>query len=253
MSNYLAISKITGLTRDEGFQHDRYPLFNRDLLNLDYRQLLTHLEIYGLKEGRSFDAIVDLNLYLSVNSDVNRAYGGDRSLAFKHLVEYGLNEGRTFSQFFDLNYYKSNNPDLAAAGLSSAKQLLDHFELYGFYQGRAGRSDYAGNNLSTARNITLDYSARFLIHFVGTSDSDDYYRFTLNRTSTIYLNSITSNSDIYGELLDSSGGLLDSGTIPFNDVLELEYTLNPGTYFLHLQPLVGNNNYQFIAFQLFST
>lgn len=222
-------------------------------INLDYRQLLTHLEIYGLKEGRSFNPFVDLNTYLSTNPDLNRAFGGDRSLAFKHLVEYGLNEGRTFSQFFDLNHYKSNNPDLAAAGLSSGKQLLDHFELYGFYQGRAGRSDYAGNSLSSARNITLDYSARFLIDFVGTSDRDDYYRFTLNRTSTIYLNSITSTSDIYGELLDSSGSLLASGTIPFNDVLELKYTLNPGTYFLHLQPLAGNNNYQVIAFESFST
>lgn len=200
-----------------------------------------------------FDEIVDLNLYLSVNSDVNRAYGGDRTKALQHLEVYGINEGRTFSQFFDLNHYKSNNPDLAAAGLSSGKQLLSHFELYGFYQGRAGRSDYAGNSLSTTRHITLDYSTRFLIDFVGTSDRDDYYRFTLNQTSTIYLNAITSNSDIYGELLDSSGGLLDSGTIPFNDVLELEYTLNPGTYFLHLQPLVGNNNYQFIAFQSFNT
>ncbi len=76
--------------------------FNPDLINLDYRQLLTHLEIYGLKEGRLFDEIVDLNLYLSVNSDVNRAYGGDRSLALQHLEVYGINEGRTFSQFLAL-------------------------------------------------------------------------------------------------------------------------------------------------------
>lgn len=183
-------------------------------INLDDRQLLIHLETSGLKEGRLFNPFVHLNIYLSTNPDLNRAFGGDRSLALQHLEVYGINEGRTFSQFFDLNHYKSNNPDLAAAGLSSGKQLLDHFELYGLYQGRAGRSDYAGNTLSTARNITLDYSARFLINFVGTSDSDDYYRFTLNRTSTIYLNGATSNSDMYGELLDSSGGLLDLWNYP---------------------------------------
>lgn len=226
---------------------DAYQKFNPDLAELDLSrsELLTHLQIYGLKEGRLFDSFVDLNLYLSVNSDLNRAFGGDRSLALKHLVEYGLNEGRTFSQFFDLNYYRSNNPDLATAGIGSGKQLLEHFKLNGFYEGSAGRSDYAGNTLSTAHNITIDSNPRYVIDFVGTSERDDYYQFTLNQTTTVNIYGRPFTNDIDGDMIDSIGSVLDSATTigNFN-----KYILAPGTYFFHWQELAGNTNYEFGIF-----
>ncbi|GAB4301025.1 MAG: hypothetical protein Fur0025_41010 [Oscillatoriaceae cyanobacterium] len=60
------------------------------------QQLVTHLQTYGLSEGRRFSPKVDLDFYTSNYPDLAAAFGNNKPQAFEHLQHYGVAEGRLF-------------------------------------------------------------------------------------------------------------------------------------------------------------
>jgi hypothetical protein len=221
-----------------------YKLLNPDLDDLTDRQALEHLQIYGLQEGRLFDDTVNLGIYLNANPDVAQAFGGDRFLTLQHLELRGLNENRTFSQYYDTNFYRANNPDLAAANLSG-RQLFTHFESNGIYfEQRQGRSDLAGNTLATASTIRVDFTPNLILEFVGPTDTNDYYRFTLAQVSTIFVGAERQGNNVTVSLLDNLGNVIQSD-VAGDEIALFTPTLQPGTYFLRFQPTTGRSIYAF--------
>ena len=68
---------------------------NTDLITAfgsDTSSAIQHYVNFGYSEGRSLDSF-DSSSYLSLNSDLQTAYGSDLNAA-QHYVLYGFNEGR---------------------------------------------------------------------------------------------------------------------------------------------------------------
>jgi Bacterial pre-peptidase C-terminal domain len=93
-------------------------------------QLLSHFQSYGLKEGRQFSPIVNLNFYRASNSDLAQL---NNEQLFQHLQNHGVAEGRQFSLFFDTNFYRVNNSDLTGM---NHEQLFEHLQNHGIAEGR---------------------------------------------------------------------------------------------------------------------
>jgi extradiol dioxygenase family protein len=210
------------------FDINYYRSNNADLVaaNLNSEELLEHFEINGLSEGRLFSVPLDVNYYRSVNPDLAAANLNNQQL-YDHFQLNGLSERRVSSSSFNLPVYLANNPDLVAAGLDQ-KLAYDHFVISGQSEGRPG-SDYAGNTLSTARNITIGSTANTFFDFVysdnaavsntNPTDPDDYYSFTLANASSlnVSLSGLSGNADLRllrgtnGEVIGTSA---NSGTTP---------------------------------------
>jgi serine protease len=103
--------------------------------------------------------------------------------------------------------------------------------------------DYAGNSLDAGRNITIDASERIYTDWVGSADSNDYYRFQLNTTSNLKLtlNGMSSDADV--QLLSGSGGLIASSTNVGNINESISRTLQQGTYYVRVSPYSGETFY----------
>ncbi|MFM7791693.1 MAG: PPC domain-containing protein, partial [Microcystis panniformis] len=67
--------------------------------------------------------------------------------------------------------------------------------------------DNAGNTLATARDITIGATTSTYSDFVGTTDTNDYYRFSLGDTSDFSLNLTGLSADADVSLLDSNGSV----------------------------------------------
>ena len=74
----------------------------------------------------------------------------------------------------------------------------------------SGPADNAGNTLATARNIGNLSGTQSFSDWVGSTDTNDYYRFSLLQASNFSLNLTGLSSDADVELLDSNGSLLAS-------------------------------------------
>lgn len=93
-------------------------------------QLFEHLQKFGLKEGRQFLPLVDLNFYRENNSDL-ASFSNEQ--LFEHLQTHGIAEGRVFSRLVNLNFYRENNRDLASF---NNEQLFEHLQTRGLVEGR---------------------------------------------------------------------------------------------------------------------
>src|SRR4028119_2236273 len=110
-----------------------------------------------------------------------------------------------------------------------------------------------GNSLLTARNVVgVQNGSVRLTEFVGTGDSDDYYRFDINTNSNFSarLDGLAADADVrliqdtnrngvydLGERIASS---VELGTLP--DVINLS-NLAPGTYYVEVSSYLGSTNY----------
>jgi serine protease len=107
--------------------------------------------------------------------------------------------------------------------------------------------DLAGNNLASARNITLGSTPTTFRDWVGSTDTLDYYRFTLNQTSTVNLSLTNLSADANLSLLDANGrwlaGNWRSGTASESITREL----NAGTYFIEVRQRSGSTHYTLTA------
>jgi hypothetical protein len=108
----------------------------------------------------------------------------------------------------------------------------------------AAPPDYAGNTLSTARGITVGSTTSTYQDWVGSLDTNDYYRFTLNNTSNfnLSLNGLSADADI--QLLNSSGAVIQSSTNGGSTAESISQQLTAGTYYLRVYPYgSANTNY----------
>jgi hypothetical protein len=104
--------------------------------------------------------------------------------------------------------------------------------------------DNAGNTLATANDLgTLSSTAVSSTDWVGTTDANDYYKFTLSGQSTLSLGlaGMSANADV--ELLDASGNTLASGTNSGSSDEALSATMDAGTYYVRVYSNSGSTNY----------
>ena len=102
--------------------------------------------------------------------------------------------------------------------------------------------DNAGNTLTTATNITVTPGIKNFTDWVGSADSNDYYRFTLSGRSNLNLglNGLTANADL--QLLNGNGVVRTCGTKPGNQSESINATLEQGTYYIRVFPNSTNDN-----------
>ncbi|MFM7714291.1 MAG: PPC domain-containing protein, partial [Microcystis sp.] len=103
--------------------------------------------------------------------------------------------------------------------------------------------DLAGNTLTTARDITIGATPTTYSDFVGSTDSNDYYRFSLGDTSDFSLNLTGLSADADVSLLDSNGRVITKSTNGGTSNESITRQLNAGTYYVRVYPRSGSTNY----------
>jgi subtilisin len=103
--------------------------------------------------------------------------------------------------------------------------------------------DNAGNTLATARAITIGATTSTYSDFVGSTDTNDYYRFSLGTSSNFSLNLTGLSADADVSLLNSSGGVITRSTNGSNSSESITRQLNAGTYYVRVYPYSGSTNY----------
>jgi len=104
-------------------------------------------------------------------------------------------------------------------------------------------SDNAGNTPSTARQILVDRNGNTWRDWVGSSDNNDYYRFTLNNKSNLNLRLDGLSADANVQILNSSNNVISSSTKSGSNNEEISRTLDAGTYSVRVYPQSGNTYY----------
>jgi len=99
------------------------------------------------------------------------------------------------------------------------------------------------NDLSTAFDLGILDGGVVIQDFVGSTDPNDYYRFTLNQQSefTLALSGLSSDADV--ELLDSNGQLIDFSIFGGTSGEWINQTLDAGVYYVRVYPYIGDTNY----------
>ncbi|WP_353671868.1 S8 family serine peptidase [Synechocystis sp. LKSZ1] len=103
--------------------------------------------------------------------------------------------------------------------------------------------DNAGNSLNEARNITLSPTTTNFSDYVGVEDTNDYYQFSLSKTSdfNLSLSGLVSDADV--QLLDSNGNSLQTAQARGTGTESITQQLNTGTYYIRVYPYSGNTTY----------
>ncbi|HEY9618513.1 MAG TPA: S8 family serine peptidase [Microcoleaceae cyanobacterium] len=103
--------------------------------------------------------------------------------------------------------------------------------------------DQAGNTLADARDIGVLSGPQTFDDFVGTADTNDYYRFTLDSPALFDLDLTGLSSDADVHLLSSNGTLIASSIAAGINPESLSRTLTAGTYYIRIFPYNGDTNY----------
>lgn len=161
------------------------------------RQAFEHLEQFGLAEGRRFSVVFNPAFYRSRNPDLVTAGVSSNEQLYEHYRNFGVNEGRVASEFFDPRFYLNNNADLRAAGLN-LRQAVDHFLNFGIREPRLTSPPVSpvqdpGLATSTALGLGTLVAKASLVNFVGFTNPEDYYHFTLDKPSNLNLFLSSSN------------------------------------------------------------
>jgi hypothetical protein len=252
-----------GLTEGRRFSQffdlNVYQAANPDLLAVGFNksQLFEHLGNYGIAQGRRYSISFDSNYYRSNNSDLAQANLNPYQL-FEHFQDSGLAEGRVSSESFNSTYYLDSYSDLRAAGLTTQQAAL-HFEISGYKEGRQAAPSSSislfpnrvDDSLNTAANLgILNGSRNFSDQFIGTSDRNDYYRFTLGQTTNFNASLTGLTETAYVELIYDANGnnQFDSGERIDNSQgsifrgASINEALGAGTYFLRVYSESTRNN-----------
>ncbi|WP_198805169.1 pre-peptidase C-terminal domain-containing protein [Leptolyngbya sp. BL0902] len=103
--------------------------------------------------------------------------------------------------------------------------------------------DFAGNTLTTARNMGTLSSTQTFRDFVGSVDGNDYYRFSLGSTSTFRLSMTGLSADADVQLLNASGSYLTGSAASGTTSEAITQQLAAGTYYVRVYPWSGSTNY----------
>lgn len=103
--------------------------------------------------------------------------------------------------------------------------------------------DYAGNSLGTARGLNITPSTQTFTDWVGSLDTNDYYKFTLSSRSSFNLSLNGLSADANVQLLNSSGTLIRSSSNTGNTAEAIARPLAAGTYYIRVYRQSGDTNY----------
>ncbi len=111
--------------------------------------------------------------------------------------------------------------------------------------------DEAGNQPAAARNLGALTGAVRVSDFVGTIDTDDYYRFTLDTYTdfNLALSRLTANADVQLIRDGNHNGLIDAGeitatsTLPSTTPEQISRPLDGGTYYVRVYDSGTATNY----------
>jgi len=132
----------------------------------------------------------------------------------------------------------------SSESLSSWPQDGDFLTGQSSFVGLFSSVDLAGNTLATARAITVGPSTTSYTDWVGSTDTNDYYRFTLANSSNfnLGLTGMTADGDV--QLLNSSGSVIASSTNGGTASESITRQLSAGTYYIRVYPYQSaNTNY----------
>ena len=103
--------------------------------------------------------------------------------------------------------------------------------------------DLAGNTLATARAIAVGPSTTSYTDWVGSTDTNDYYRFTLADSGNfnLSLTGLTADADV--QLLNGSGSMIAYSSNDGTASESIIGQLSAGTYYIRVYPYSGNTNY----------
>jgi hypothetical protein len=108
----------------------------------------------------------------------------------------------------------------------------------------ANPADIAGNTLSTANYLGTLSGTRSFNDYVGSSDTNDYYKFYISNTSnfSLTLSGMSADGDV--QLLNSSGAVIQTSSNGGSTTDSITRTLNAGYYYARVYPYGGaNTNY----------
>ncbi|WP_407886274.1 PPC domain-containing protein, partial [Scytonema sp. NUACC26] len=118
-------------------------------------------------------------------------------------------------------------------------------------------NDFTGNTLNNARQINLDSVASTYSDWVGSSDIEDLYRFSLSKSSSfnLALNSLAADADVQLIRDANSNGVIDSGEVIASSTNggtsaeSISRSLDAGIYYIRVYPFNGaNTNYNLSVF-----
>jgi subtilisin-like proprotein convertase family protein len=100
------------------------------------------------------------------------------------------------------------------------------------------------NSPGAARNLGALGSQRTFNDYVGRSDTNDYYRFTVNRTSrfSLAMSGLSADADV--QLLNANQTVIASSVRGGSSSESISRTISAGTYYVRVYPYGGaNTNY----------
>jgi Calpain family cysteine protease/Bacterial pre-peptidase C-terminal domain len=105
----------------------------------------------------------------------------------------------------------------------------------------AAIADSAGNTLNSAKNFNTLNGNKKVTDYVGSIDTDDYYRFSVSDRSSLNLtvNGMSANADV--QFLDRNGNVLQSSTNTGTTAESIGRTIDAGTYYVRVFPVDGSN------------
>ena len=112
-----------------------------------------------------------------------------------------------------------------------------------FLTGQTSSVDLAGNTLATARAITVGSTTTTYTDWVGSTDTNDYYRFSLANSGNFNLGLTGMTADADVQLLNSSGSLIASSANGGTTSESITRQLSAGTYYIRVYPYSGSTNY----------
>jgi hypothetical protein len=132
----------------------------------------------------------------------------------------------------------------SSESLSSWPQDGDFLTGQSSFVGLFSSVDLAGNTLATARAITVGSSTTSYTDWVGSTDTNDYYSFSLANSSNFNLGLTGMTADADVRLLNSSGSVIASSTNGGTASESITRQLSAGTYYIRVYPYQSaNTNY----------
>ncbi|MCA2888510.1 MAG: PPC domain-containing protein, partial [Microcystis sp. M045S1] len=103
--------------------------------------------------------------------------------------------------------------------------------------------DLASNTLATARAIAVGSSTNSYTDSVGSTDTNDYYCFSLANSGNFNLGLTGMTADADVQLLNSSGSVIASSLRGGSNPERITRQLSAGTYYIRVYCYTGNTNY----------
>lgn len=173
--------------------------------------------------------LIDLNSNINVTSGVSGFKPLNSSIPLSTLDYSTANSGSSFNYTSNINTAWSE------------QQQINNLSI----------PDLVGNTPDQAQNLTFagEYGQLNLSDFIGNGDSDDYFKFSLNKRANFWLSLNGLSSDVNVAILNSQADFNN----PIKDSLNLDttpeyinYILPPGEYYIRvfISPSSTETNYK---------